>query len=57
MKRLFDDTVKGLESQGWIVQGGGDMFCILQKDDRVVKVHRPALYKESEHLVVRYSVN
>lgn len=56
MKSLFDDTVKGLESQGWQVQGGGDLFCILQKGVRTVKVFQSPMDRDSETLIVRYSV-
>ncbi len=59
MKKLYDDMVKGLQKQGYKLQGGGNFFAILTKGKKTVKVfgHNPTLreLKQPTHVIVRYS--
>jgi hypothetical protein len=54
MKKLHDDIIKGLETQGYKVQGGGDLFTILIKDGNLIKVFADD-YDTPSNLTVRYS--
>jgi hypothetical protein len=53
MKKLHDDIIKGLETQGYKVQGGGDLFTILIKDGNVIKIFADD-YENLTDLTVRY---
>jgi len=55
MKKLFDDTVNGLQTQGWVLAGGGDMFVILYKAEDAIKIYEPALHKNCGQLILSYS--
>jgi len=65
MKILFDDIIKGLENQGYKIKGGGDLYCVLSKEDKEVKVFTEGKitdaidsnkFWEPNHVVVRYSI-
>jgi len=37
---LFDDVVNGLRKEGWLLEGGSNIFAILFKRDSAIKIFR-----------------
>lgn len=52
MKKLFDNIIQGLVAQGYRRVGGGEMFEILEKDGKTVKVF---LAYGGNYFIIRYS--
>lgn len=55
MEKLFNDIRLGLLATNWKELGGGNLFCIMEKEDKRIKLFTQPNYDNPEHIIVRYA--